>query len=109
MTRSSDKVQKLRLDEALVERGMADTRSRAKALIMAGDVLVAGNPVLQAGAAVSPADEIELKAKPRFVSRGGEKLGHALDEFSIDVQGLVCADFGASPGGFADCLLQRGA
>jgi 23S rRNA (cytidine1920-2'-O)/16S rRNA (cytidine1409-2'-O)-methyltransferase len=98
---------KRRLDEELVERGLADNRSRAKALIMAGDVLVAGNPVMQAGAAVREADEIELKAKPRFVSRGGEKLDHALAEFEIDVEDVVCADFGASTGGFADCLLQR--
>jgi 23S rRNA (cytidine1920-2'-O)/16S rRNA (cytidine1409-2'-O)-methyltransferase len=100
---------KRRLDEELVERGLADNRSRAKALIMAGDVLVAGSAVMQAGAGVRETDEIELKAKPRFVSRGGEKLDHALTEFDIDVESMVCADFGASTGGFADCLLQRGA
>jgi 23S rRNA (cytidine1920-2'-O)/16S rRNA (cytidine1409-2'-O)-methyltransferase len=71
--------------------------------------LVAGHPVLQAGAAVRAADSIELKAKPRFVSRGGEKLDLALGAFGINVTGLLCADFGASTGGFADCLLQRGA
>jgi len=109
MTSASPKESKQRLDEALVDRGLADSRSRAKALIMAGDVLVAGNPVMQAGAAVRAADSIELKAKPRFVSRGGEKLDHALTEFEIDVSGMICADFGASTGGFADCLLQRSA
>jgi 23S rRNA (cytidine1920-2'-O)/16S rRNA (cytidine1409-2'-O)-methyltransferase len=98
---------KQRLDEALVNRGFVENRSRAKALIMAGDVLVAGQPVLQAGANVRESEAIELKAKPRFVSRGGEKLDHALDEFGIDVSGLTCADFGASTGGFVDCLLQR--
>lgn len=98
-----------RLDEALVERGFAVNRSRAKALIMAGDVLVSGAPVLQAGASVTLSDAIELKAKPRFVSRGGEKLDHALSVFNIDVSNKICADFGASTGGFADCLLQRGA
>ena len=100
---------KQRLDEALVDRGLAENRSRAKALIMAGDVLVAGQPVLQAGANVRESDAIALKAKPRFVSRGGEKLDHALNEFHIKVVGLTCADFGASTGGFVDCLLQRGA
>jgi 23S rRNA (cytidine1920-2'-O)/16S rRNA (cytidine1409-2'-O)-methyltransferase len=100
---------KQRLDEALVIRGFVENRSRAKALIMAGDVLVAGQPVLQAGANVRESDAIELKAKPRFVSRGGEKLDFALDEFGLNVEGLICADFGASTGGFVDCLLQRGA
>jgi 23S rRNA (cytidine1920-2'-O)/16S rRNA (cytidine1409-2'-O)-methyltransferase len=100
---------KQRLDEALVERGLAENRSRAKALIMAGDVLVSGQPVMQAGANVRESDAIELKAKPRFVSRGGEKLDHALEVFGIDVNGLIAADFGASTGGFVDCLLQRGA
>jgi 23S rRNA (cytidine1920-2'-O)/16S rRNA (cytidine1409-2'-O)-methyltransferase len=100
---------KQRLDEALVNRGFVENRSRAKALIMAGDVLVAGQPVLQAGANVRESDPIELKAKPRFVSRGGDKLDHALDEFKINVEGSICADFGASTGGFVDCLLQRGA
>ncbi len=109
MTPSPAKEPKLRLDEALVERGFADNRSRAKALIMAGDVLVSGKPVMQAGAPVRGGDHIELKAKPRFVSRGGEKLDHALNEFRIGVGNMICADFGASTGGFADCLLQRGA
>jgi 23S rRNA (cytidine1920-2'-O)/16S rRNA (cytidine1409-2'-O)-methyltransferase len=100
---------KQRLDEALVDRGFAENRSRAKALIMAGDVLVAGQPVLQAGANVRESDAIELKAKPRFVSRGGEKLDHALETFQLRVEDQICADIGASTGGFVDCLLQRGA
>jgi 23S rRNA (cytidine1920-2'-O)/16S rRNA (cytidine1409-2'-O)-methyltransferase len=98
-----------RLDEALVDRGLAENRSRARALIMAADVFVNGAPVTRAGASVRSADEISLKAPPRFVSRGGQKLDHALTVFGIDVRDLVAADFGASTGGFTDCLLQRGA
>jgi 23S rRNA (cytidine1920-2'-O)/16S rRNA (cytidine1409-2'-O)-methyltransferase len=98
-----------RLDEALVERGLAENRSRARALIMAADVLVNGAPVTRAGAPVRDGDEVSLKAPPRFVSRGGEKLEHALTVFGFDVRTLTAADFGASTGGFTDCLLQRGA
>lgn len=98
-----------RLDEALVERGLAENRSRARALIMAADVLVNGIPVNRAGAIIRDRDELSLKALPRFVSRGGEKLDRALDSFGIDAHDVVAADFGASTGGFTDCLLQRGA
>jgi 23S rRNA (cytidine1920-2'-O)/16S rRNA (cytidine1409-2'-O)-methyltransferase len=98
-----------RLDHAIVERGLADTRSRAKALIMAGDVLVNDQKETRAGRNVAVTDAISLKQKPRFVSRGGEKLDKALDQFGIDVSGLVAADLGSSTGGFTDCLLQRGA
>ncbi|MCC6790355.1 MAG: TlyA family RNA methyltransferase [Thermomicrobiales bacterium] len=101
--------QKTRLDLAVVERGLAETRSRARALILAGDVLLNGAPNLHAGTLVREIDELQLKAKPRFVSRGGEKLDHALDAFGIDVTGCICADLGASTGGFTDVLLQRGA
>ena len=76
---------------------------------MAADVLVNGSPVTRAGASVRSGDEISLKAPPRFVSRGGEKLDHALTVFGIEVRDLIAADFGASTGGFTDCLLQRGA
>jgi 23S rRNA (cytidine1920-2'-O)/16S rRNA (cytidine1409-2'-O)-methyltransferase len=100
---------KSRLDDAAVQRGLVDTRSKARALILAGDLLVNGAPVVKAGAAVKDTDVLTVKAKPRFVSRGGEKLEHALTEFGIDVVGRVCADLGASTGGFTDCLLQRGA
>jgi 23S rRNA (cytidine1920-2'-O)/16S rRNA (cytidine1409-2'-O)-methyltransferase len=99
----------LRLDHALVERGLADTRSRAKALIMAGDVRVNDQKETRAGRTVGEEDVIALKEKPRFVSRGGEKLDKALDAFEIDVTGFVCADLGSSTGGFTDCLLKRGA
>lgn len=91
----------------MVDRGLCDTRSRARAFILAGDILVNGLPELHAGTMVRPVDQIDLKTRPRFVSRGGEKLDHALAEFEIDVAGAVCADLGASTGGFTDCLLQR--
>ncbi len=98
-----------RLDHALVDQGLADTRSRAKALILAGDVMVNGQRETRSGHPVNATDAIALRRKPRFASRGGEKLDHALAAFEIDVSSLVAADFGASTGGFTDCLLQRGA
>ena len=107
--RSRDARDRRRLDEALVERGLVENRSRAQALIMAADILVNGSPVTRAGASVRRGDELSVKTPPRFVSRGGDKLDHALTAFSIDVGGLIAADFGASTGGFTDCLLQRGA
>lgn len=100
---------KQRLDIAVVERGLVETRSRARALILAGDVLLNGIPHRHAGTPVSGSDDLELKAKPRFVSRGGDKLDHAIDEFGVHIAGSRCADIGASTGGFTDCLLQRGA
>jgi 23S rRNA (cytidine1920-2'-O)/16S rRNA (cytidine1409-2'-O)-methyltransferase len=102
-------VAKPRLDQHLVDAGLATTRSQAKALIMAGDVLVNGQRETRAGHPVSERDEVSLRQKPRFVSRGGEKLDHAIEVFGIDVAGMVAADLGASTGGFTDCLLQRGA
>src|SRR5688572_27375833 len=83
--RSSGARDQRRLDEALVERGLAENRSRARALIMAADVLVNGAPVTRAGAPVRSGDDISLKATPRFVSRGGEKLDHALIIFGVEV------------------------
>jgi 23S rRNA (cytidine1920-2'-O)/16S rRNA (cytidine1409-2'-O)-methyltransferase len=100
---------KVRLDVLLVERGLADSRARAQALIMAGQVRVAGQVALKPATAVSSDSVLTIDSGPRFVSRGGEKLDAALDAFSIDVGGFVCADVGASTGGFTDCLLQRGA
>ena len=100
---------KVRLDQAVTEAGLVESRSRARAMILAGDVLVNGIAVLQAGRAVGDGDTVELRAKPRFVSRGGDKLDHALTAFELDVSGFHCADLGASTGGFTDCLLQRGA
>ncbi|MDQ2654482.1 MAG: TlyA family RNA methyltransferase [Chloroflexota bacterium] len=109
MVNKPAKVQRRRLDQAVVERGLAESRARAQALILARDVLVNGVAVSKAGAPVGPDDEIILKAPPRFVSRGGAKLDHALTAFDVDVSGKVAADFGASTGGFTDSLLQRGA
>ena len=100
---------KVRLDVLLVERGFAESRAKAQALIMAGQVRVAGQVALKPATAV-PADSVlTVDSGPRFVSRGGEKLEAALESFAIDVSGWVCADVGSSTGGFTDCLLQRGA
>jgi 23S rRNA (cytidine1920-2'-O)/16S rRNA (cytidine1409-2'-O)-methyltransferase len=94
-----------RLDVVLVERGLADSREQAKALVMAGLVPGYGKPGQQVG------DDAELTVErpPRFVSRGGDKLLHALDALGVDPSGKDCLDLGASTGGFSDCLLQRGA
>jgi len=101
---------KVRLDSLLVERGMAPSEARARALIMAGGVLVKENVVDKAGALVSLDAEIRLRgADLPYVSRGGLKLKGALDSFRIDVRNLVALDVGASTGGFTDCLLQEGA
>ncbi|MCS6910157.1 MAG: TlyA family RNA methyltransferase [Anaerolineales bacterium] len=100
---------KTRLDQRLTELGLTPSREQARRLIMAGEVLVNGQPVDRPSAIVPDEAVITLKAKPRFVSRGGEKLEAALTHFNVDVAGRVCADVGASTGGFTDCLLQRGA
>jgi 23S rRNA (cytidine1920-2'-O)/16S rRNA (cytidine1409-2'-O)-methyltransferase len=102
-----------RLDQLIAERGLAPTRSRAQALLMAGRVRVGiGDGARldrKPGDLVDPDVALALLAPPPFVSRGGEKLAGALDAFAIAVTGLVCLDVGASTGGFTDCLLQRGA
>ena len=99
-----------RLDERLVEAGLAENRSQARALILTGKVLVDDVPVDKAGAAVKDEAAIRIKGgQRRFVSRGGEKLAAALDDLGLDPRGLYCLDVGASTGGFSDCLLQRGA
>lgn len=100
---------KLRADEALVTRGLVESRSKAKALIMAGDVLIGSRAVTKPAEMVGDADALHIKAPPRYVSRGGLKLEHALDAFDLNVHGRVAVDIGASTGGFTDCLLQRGA
>lgn len=101
---------KKRLDVALVERGLVDTRARAKAVIMAGTVYVAGERVDKAGALVKDDAEIVLKGETlKYVSRGGFKLEAALDAFGVDAAGKTAVDVGSSTGGFTDCLLQRGA
>jgi 23S rRNA (cytidine1920-2'-O)/16S rRNA (cytidine1409-2'-O)-methyltransferase len=98
---------KVRLDVLLVERGLAESRAKAQAMIMAGQVRVADQVALKPGTAVSADSSLSVDSGPRFVSRGGEKLDAALEAFATDVTGLVCADVGASTGGFTDCLLQR--
>src|SRR5215208_3011416 len=100
---------KVRLDVLLVERGLAESRAKAQALIMAGQVRVAGQVALKPATAILPDAMLTVDTGPRFVSRGGEKLDAALEAFDIDISGLICADVGVSTGGFTDCLLQHGA
>lgn len=100
---------KQRLDILLVERGLAASREKARAMIMAGEVSVDGRLVDKPGAQIPYDAELSAKSKPRFVSRGGEKLAWALQVFNLDVRDRICADVGASTGGFTDCLLQNGA
>jgi 23S rRNA (cytidine1920-2'-O)/16S rRNA (cytidine1409-2'-O)-methyltransferase len=100
---------KTRLDHLLVERGLADSREKARALILAGQVLVDGQKSDKPGHSFAAGSRVEVLQRMPFVSRGGVKLAAALDHFSIDVHGLICIDVGASTGGFTDCLLQRGA
>jgi 23S rRNA (cytidine1920-2'-O)/16S rRNA (cytidine1409-2'-O)-methyltransferase len=100
---------RIRLDELVFTRGLAATRSAARALIMAGLVLVDGRVSDKAGTPTDPEASVTLKERPRFVSRAGDKLDAALDDFRLDVAGASALDVGASTGGFVDCLLQRGA
>ncbi len=100
---------KVRLDVLLVERGLAESRAKAQALIMAGQVRIADQVALKPATTVQSDATLTVDTGPRFVSRGGEKLDAALEAFGVDVKGFVCADVGASTGGFTDCLLQRGA
>jgi 23S rRNA (cytidine1920-2'-O)/16S rRNA (cytidine1409-2'-O)-methyltransferase len=101
---------KVRLDKLLVERGLAASRERAHALILAGRVLVQEQRVDKPGTNVDPEAELRLLGDDmKFVGRGGLKLEHALEVWKIAVEGLACADIGASTGGFTDCMLQRGA
>jgi 23S rRNA (cytidine1920-2'-O)/16S rRNA (cytidine1409-2'-O)-methyltransferase len=102
-------VAKRRIDSLLVERGLVESWAKAQALIMAGEVEVAGRTVIKAGALVAEEAAINVLKPPPFVSRGGIKLDYALDHFQLDVSSLVAADIGASTGGFTDCLLKRGA
>ena len=101
---------KVRLDKLLVERGLAVSRERAQALVLAGKVLVNEQKVEKAGVSVDPSADVRLLGEDlKFVSRGGVKLERALEHWHIDVRGRVCMDVGASTGGFTDCLLQHGA
>lgn len=101
---------KQRLDVALTEQGLADSRQKAQAVIMAGQVYVNGQKQTKAGAPVKPEDHIEVRGKTLpYVSRGGLKLEKAMREFPISLKDCICMDIGASTGGFTDCMLQNGA
>jgi 23S rRNA (cytidine1920-2'-O)/16S rRNA (cytidine1409-2'-O)-methyltransferase len=101
---------RLRLDALLVQRGLVESREKARALILAGKVRVAGQQSAKAGSLVAPDAELQVDAPAHpWVSRGGVKLARALDAFAIDITGALCVDIGASTGGFTDVLLHRGA
>lgn len=101
---------KLRADVAVFEQGLAPSRERARALILAGQILCGDKPVEKAGEVLPAGAILRMRGDPMpYVSRGGLKLAHALDVFKVDVTGAVAVDIGASTGGFTDCLLQRGA
>src|SRR3954463_4170974 len=98
-----------RVDQALVNRGLCESREKAQRAILAGHVRINGQLAHKASDKVRDGDNVELTQGEKFVSRGGFKLEHALEHFHINVNGLLCVDLGASTGGFTDCLLQRGA
>lgn len=101
---------KMRLDSAVFEKGLSESREQAKNLIMAGVVYVNNQKADKPGTAVKDTDEIEVRSNPlKYVSRGGLKLAKAMDSFGLTLDGLTCADIGASTGGFTDCMLQNGA
>ena len=98
-----------RIDNLLVERGLVESRAKAQALIMAGEVVVEGKATIKSGTLVDEEAVVTILEPPPFVGRGGVKLDDALEQFYLDVSGKVVADIGASTGGFTDCLLKRGA
>ena len=100
---------KRRIDSLLVDRGLVESRAKAQALIMAGEVVVEGKTIIKPGTLVAEEVAITIVEPPPFVSRGGIKLDYALERFQLDVSAKVAADIGASTGGFTDCLLKRGA
>jgi 23S rRNA (cytidine1920-2'-O)/16S rRNA (cytidine1409-2'-O)-methyltransferase len=110
MAQSNIKMSKIRIDQLLVERGLAESRTRAQALVMAGHVVLADRKIDKAGQMVAEGAEIMVKGQDHpWVSRGGIKLAHALEHFGIDVAGAVAIDVGSSTGGFTDVLLSGGA
>ena len=109
MTSASGHKTKARIDALLVDRGLSESPQRALAALLAGEVRVDGRLVTKPGLLVSHAASLQVTPRPAYVSRGGEKLAHALAAFDIDVGGMTCLDAGASTGGFTDCLLQHGA
>jgi 23S rRNA (cytidine1920-2'-O)/16S rRNA (cytidine1409-2'-O)-methyltransferase len=102
-------MQKIRLDQLLVDKGLAESREKAKRLVIAGRIEVDGHPSPKPGHPLAPDHKIVLKEAERFVSRGGEKLEGAMGAFPIELKGAVCLDIGSSTGGFTDCMLQHGA
>ena len=98
-----------RLDQVLVERGLCESREKAKRAIMAGQVRINQRPARKPSAAAGPGDQVELAAAEKYVSRGGYKLEHALRHFQLNIEGTTAIDLGAATGGFTDCLLQHGA
>jgi len=102
-------VKKIRLDQLLVEKGLAESREKAKRLILAGQVIVDGHASPKPGHPLAPDHKIVLKEVERFVSRGGTKLEGAMEAFELKMEGRVCLDIGSSTGGFTDCMLQHGA
>ncbi|MEJ2756981.1 MAG: TlyA family RNA methyltransferase [Anaerolineales bacterium] len=102
-------MKKTRVDVLLVERGLAESRSLAQRLVMAGQVRADGQVVAKPSVSYPPQVKLEVDLGPPFVSRGGEKLAGAVEVFGLDFSGMVCADIGASTGGFTDCMLQNGA
>lgn len=109
MVEKKHAMKKQRIDLLLVERGLAESRNYAQRLVMAGEVRVDGEMVHKSSTQVAMNSKIEVLQRPKYVSRGGLKLAAAIDAFSVSVQGKICADVGASTGGFTDCLLQNGA
>ncbi len=104
------KPRKIRLDQLLLDRKLADSLSKAQALILAGEVLVDGTRIDKPGTAIPESAQISVSSRnPKFASRAGQKLEGALEDFSINATNQICLDVGASNGGFTDCLLQRGA
>ncbi|MFA5688706.1 MAG: TlyA family RNA methyltransferase [Kiritimatiellales bacterium] len=102
-------MKKIRLDQLLTERGIAESREKAKRLILSGQIIVEHCAAPKPGQMLAPDHPVQLKKTERFVSRGGEKLEGALNEFPIQLAGKICLDIGSSTGGFTDCMLQRGA
>ncbi len=100
---------KRRIDILLVERGLVENQIQAQALVMAGEVMVDGKSIVKPGVLVSEESLLSIITSPSFVSRGGIKLKYALEQFGVDVYGMIVVDIGASTGGFTDCLLKHGA
>lgn len=106
---SEPRAARRRLDQLLVDRGLAETRQKAQALILSGSVILNGQKDLKPGQNVAEDCQLEVIGKLPYVGRGGLKMQAAIEQFGLNVTGLVCADIGSSTGGFTDCLLQRGA